>query len=171
MPEIPLFITGKEKNVYQLLNGTKYTVDYFQREYKWQPKNIIELLEDLSEKFLSHYDESHEWHQVERYGHYFLGSIVISRKDGKSFIVDGQQRLTSLTLLLIYLHNLQSKRSDQIPVENLIFSEKFGQKSFNLDIPERIPCLEAIWNHGLQGRQRARPPAQEGKNYRSTRHD
>lgn len=145
MTETPLFITGKEKNVHQLLNGTKYTVDYFQREYKWQPKNIIELLEDLSEKFLSHYDETHEWHQVERYGHYFLGSIVISRRDGKSFIVDGQQRLTSLTLLLIYLHNLQSKRSDSIPVENLIFSERFGQKSFNLDIPERISCMEAIF--------------------------
>ena len=39
------------------------------------------------------------------YGHYFLGSIIISDKDGQKFIIDGQQRLTTLTLLLIYLHH------------------------------------------------------------------
>ena len=40
---------------------------------------------------------------VGRYGHYFLGSVIISQKDGQNFIVDGQQRLTTLTLLLTYL--------------------------------------------------------------------
>lgn len=145
MNETTLYITGKEKNIHQLLNGTKYTIDYFQREYKWQPKNIVELIEDLSEKFFSFYDKSHEWHQVEGYGHYFLGSIVISRKQGKNFIVDGQQRLTSITLLLMYLYHLQMNRQDKVSVEELIFSEKFGQKSFNLDIPERTPCMDALF--------------------------
>jgi uncharacterized protein with ParB-like and HNH nuclease domain len=147
MNETPLYITGKEKNVHQLLSGVKYTIDYFQRDYKWQPKNVIELLEDLSEKFLSHYEQTHDWSQVERYGHYFLGSIVISRKEGKNFIVDGQQRLTTITLLLIYLNNLQADRDDRVSIENLIFSERFGQKSFNLDIPERIPCMNAIFSN------------------------
>src|SRR5262245_52966280 len=34
-----------------------------------------------------------------------LGPIIISDKDGQKFIIDGQQRLTTLTLLLIYLHH------------------------------------------------------------------
>ena len=38
---------------------------------------------------------------------YFLGAIIISKKDSANYIVDGQQRLTSLTLLLILLRNLQ----------------------------------------------------------------
>jgi uncharacterized protein with ParB-like and HNH nuclease domain len=32
--------------------------------------------------------------------HYFLGSIIINDKDDQKFIIDGQQRLTTLTLLL-----------------------------------------------------------------------
>ena len=59
--------------------------------------------------------------------------------------MDGQQRLTSLTLLLIYLRNLQQERSEQVNVDELIFSEKFGQKSFNLDVDERRPCMEALF--------------------------
>ena len=47
------------------------------------------------------------------YGHYFLGSIIVSDKDGQKFIIDGQQRLTTLTLLLIYLqHQLEDDRAE-----------------------------------------------------------
>ena len=48
----PLRITGREKTVRELLSGVKYTIDYYQREYKWQAKNITELLCDLTDKFL-----------------------------------------------------------------------------------------------------------------------
>jgi uncharacterized protein with ParB-like and HNH nuclease domain len=41
---------------------------------------------------------------VESYGHYFLGSIIISESDAKKFIIDGQQRLTTISLLLIRVH-------------------------------------------------------------------
>ena len=83
-----------------------------------------------------------------RYGQYFLGSIIISGKDNDRFIVDGQQRLTSLTLLLIYLNNLQRTRAaeETVEVTDLIFSIKFGTKSFNLDISERNACLQSLIN-------------------------
>jgi uncharacterized protein with ParB-like and HNH nuclease domain len=45
----------------------------------------------------------------ENYNNYYLGPFVVSSKDGKRSIIDGQQRLTSLTLFLIYLHNLQKE--------------------------------------------------------------
>jgi hypothetical protein len=82
---------------------------------------------------------------VAEYPHYFLGAIIISKKDGANFIVDGQQRLTSLSLLLILLRNLQRNRSDVVNVDELIVSEKYGQKSFNLDVDERNPCMEALF--------------------------
>ena len=34
------------------------------------------------------------------YDDYFLGSIIVSKRDNKNYLIDGQQRVTSLTLLL-----------------------------------------------------------------------
>jgi uncharacterized protein with ParB-like and HNH nuclease domain len=92
-------IEGSPTTLRKLLTGVKYTVHYYQREYRWGKKQMEELLEDLTSEFLEFYDESHPRKAVQDYGHYFLGSIVLTEKDRA--IIDGQQRLTSLTLLLI----------------------------------------------------------------------
>ncbi len=139
-------IDARSKSVRELLDGMKYTIDYYQREYKWETKQIVELLQDLEAKFLDNYNEVHERVQVEHYSHYFLGSIIICNRNGQKFIIDGQQRLTSLTLLLIYLHNLQKELDEHVDIRNLIFSEKYGKKSFNLDIAERTACVDALYN-------------------------
>jgi uncharacterized protein with ParB-like and HNH nuclease domain len=139
-------IQGKTRTVRELLSGAKYGIDYYQREYKWQTKQIVELVTDLTSSFLEDYQESNQRADVANYGHYFLGSIVISQRDNERLIVDGQQRMTSLTMLLLYLHNQQKGRDDAEPVEELIFSKKFGTKSFNLNIPERNDCMEALFD-------------------------
>jgi uncharacterized protein with ParB-like and HNH nuclease domain len=139
-------ILGKAKTIRELLKGVKYSIDYYQREYKWQEKQIRELIEDLSGKFLEDYQADHARKKVKEYGHYFLGSIIISSKDAASYIVDGQQRLTSLTLLLIYLRNLQRELPEQVNIDELIFSEQYGEKSFNLHVEERTPCMEALFD-------------------------
>lgn len=139
-------ILGKAKTVRELLKGVKYSIDYYQREYKWHDKQIRELVDDLTGKFLEEYDPGHERKRVADYPHYFLGSIIISKKESASYVVDGQQRLTSLTLLLTLLRTLQSGRADQVSVDELIVSEKYGQKSFNLHVDERTPCMEALFN-------------------------
>lgn len=139
-------IQAKTRSVRELLSDTKYGIDYYQREYKWQTKQIVELVSDLTSAFLEEYQPQHERKDVASYGHYFLGSIVISQPDEKKQIVDGQQRLTSLTLLLIYLHNIQKDRPDTVSIEKMIFSEEYGEKSFNLDIPERNECMNALFD-------------------------
>ena len=139
-------ILGEAKTVRQLLGSTKYGLDYYQREYKWQTKQVTELLEDLSAKFLDDYEDVHERSAVETYPHYFLGSIVLSRRDGRQLVIDGQQRLTTLSLLLIYLHNLQRDRPDAVKIDELIFSERFSRRSFNLDVDERVPAMDALFN-------------------------
>jgi len=140
-------IQGKARTVRELLKGARYAIDYYQREYRWGEKQILELLNDLSAKFLEGYDPSHAREEVEKYPHYFLGSIIISSKDSGRYIVDGQQRLTSLTLLLILLRNLQTERPDQVNIDDLIYSEKFGKKCFNLMVPEREACLMALFEN------------------------
>lgn len=134
------------KSVRDLLQGVKYSIDYYQREYKWQTKQVAELLDDLTGCFLEEHDDSNPREAVAGYRHYFLGSIVVSHKGGQKFLIDGQQRLTTLTLLLIYPHNIQREREDRVDVANMIFSVKFGKKSFNLDVPERQAVMEALFN-------------------------
>ena len=138
-------IHAEAKSVRALLKGVKYKIDYYQREYKWQTKQVVELIDDLTTHFLEDYQPEHERRRVAGYGCYFLGSIIVSKKDGTNYIVDGQQRLTTLTLLLIYLRNLQKGRSDVVVVDDLIYSERYGEKSFNLDVDERYDCMNALF--------------------------
>jgi hypothetical protein len=138
-------ILGKAKTIRELLSGAKYSIDYYQREYRWQTKQMTELIDDLSTKFLESYVEGDERGKVETYGHYFLGSIIISDRDGQKFIIDGQQRCTSLTLLLIYLHRNLEDEEEKGQMAELIFSRKHGKRSFNLDVPDRTPCMEALY--------------------------
>lgn len=138
-------IRGDAKSIRALLSGAKFSVDYYQREYRWGTKQITELLDDLGEKFLESHSPGDERSAVEGYGHYFLGSIIISDKEGRKFIIDGQQRLTSLTLLLMLLHQRLEDAEQKGQLAELIFSQKFGKRSFNLDVPERNACMEALF--------------------------
>ena len=74
-------ILGKAKTVRELLKGVKYSIDYYQREYKWRDKQIRELVDDLTGKFLEDYDPGHDRKRVADYPHYFLGSVIISKKE------------------------------------------------------------------------------------------
>lgn len=139
-------IDSHSKTIRELLANSKYELDYYQREYSWETKQIVELIDDLTTKFLSSYKKGDERTQVLNYGHYFLGSIVICNKDGQRFIIDGQQRLTTLTLLLIKLHHLLKDEDQKSQVAPLIFSLRLGEKSFNLDIRDREPVMEALYS-------------------------
>lgn len=139
-------ITGKARTINELLKDKKYSIDYYQREYKWQTKQVRELMEDLTGKFLEAFEVGHPRNKVANYPHYFLGSIIVSKKENASYIVDGQQRLTTLTLLLILLRNLQKGRTDQVNIDALIFSEQYGEKSFNIQVDERTQCMKALFD-------------------------
>ena len=140
-------VTPTYKTVQDLLKDEKFSIDDYQREYKWDKKQIEELISDLTSKFLSHYQPGHETKAVSGYDNYFLGSIIVSKRDGVNYLIDGQQRTTSLTLLLIYLyHRLKALGSNaRTKLESLIFSDDFGAYSFNLKILERTPVLKALF--------------------------
>lgn len=141
-------IHAKAKTVRELLDKVKYSIDYYQREYKWRKKQVSDLIEDLSIDFLEYYEPNHDRQEVEQYGHYFLGSIIINNKNEKKYIVDGQQRLTTITLLFIYLNHLQRVREDNVSLRELIFSEKYSKKSFNINIEERTECMKKLLEEG-----------------------
>lgn len=142
-------IQANSRRLFELLQN-KYIVDYFQREYKWEFKHIEQLLIDLEASFLSDYlieDEIQD--VVGKYNSYYLGPVVICEKGNIRSIVDGQQRLTSITLLLIYLNNLQKDSPDPEDITQLIFSKKGGRKSYNIEVPDRSEVLDALFKGEL----------------------
>jgi len=149
MSKIENKIEANDRSILEVLDKKKYTVDYFQREYSWEQKHIEQLVTDLASAFLANYEATHERTEVENYNTYYLGPFVLSEKDGQRSIIDGQQRLTSLTLFMIYLHNLQASLGLSENIESMIFSEKFGKKSFNITVEERVPCLQSLFDSGF----------------------
>ena len=138
-------IEGSPKNLKQLLQNTKYSIHYYQREYMWQTKQIEELIDDLTSEFLDCYKDGDSRMAVQDYGAYFMGSIVLAGRENA--IIDGQQRFSSLTLLLIYLNNRLKKIGQRYNmIETMIFSESFGTKSFNINVDTRYACMNAIYN-------------------------
>jgi uncharacterized protein with ParB-like and HNH nuclease domain len=143
-------IEAADTSINKLLKEQKFTIDYFQREYRWQEKHIKLLIEDLTTTFLKSYNTEHKRPEVANYQSYYLGPVVfsISPETGKKSIIDGQQRITSITLLLIYLNHLQSSNAQKVSIGELIFSEKYDEKSFNMSDEMREPCLKALFETG-----------------------
>jgi uncharacterized protein with ParB-like and HNH nuclease domain len=140
-------IQANARKLFELLQN-KYIVDYFQREYKWEYKHIEQLLVDLEASFQSNYDIGDTVQDINaKYNSYYLGPVVICEKGSIRSIVDGQQRLTSITLLLIYLHNLQKDSQDPEDIIPLIYSKKGGRKTYNIEVPDRTKILEALFNN------------------------
>lgn len=129
----------------------KFDVDFYQREYVWQRKHLEDLLSDLSTEFLKNWTEGDSPDKVRNYDPYFMGEIVLSLKEGeRSAIIDGQQRITTFTLILIYMLKTygdlpQFPRSD---IEKAIYSDDFGTPRFNLDIEQRKDCMLSLYQYG-----------------------
>lgn len=141
-------IIANDRTLSWVLEKKKYTVDYFQREYSWGQKHIEQLVSDLTTSFLNEYTEGDSREDGANYNNYYMGPFVISEKNGIRSIIDGQQRLTSLTLLLIYLNNLQKSLGQNEDIKDMIFSESRGVKSFNIQVEERTKCLQSLFNNG-----------------------
>lgn len=148
-----------------ILSGRKYTLDYFQREYRWGRKQIEQMIIDFQSTFEEFYDpDDHDTtEEVMDYGFYYMGCIICTGGSVKK-LIDGQQRLTSLTLLLIYLDNLQKKTitnvDERVSLDNMIYSNAFGKKSFNIDVEDRRACVQAL----LQSDETFTPQNESTKN-------
>lgn len=145
-------IEATDTSINKLLKDQKFYIDYFQREYRWEEKHIKTLIEDLTNTFLKSYKEGDKPQEVANYQNYYLGPVVFSvnPETAKKSIIDGQQRITSITLLLIYLNHQQKNFPDEekVAISELIFSVKHRVKSFNMTDENREECLKALFEEG-----------------------
>lgn len=95
-----------------LITGTKekFLIPEYQRPYAWTDDQVLTLFEDLVE-YTNNQNESS----------YFLGCIVsFSNENKEQEIIDGQQRITTLLLLLRAIHRKLQKMSDSKEKDNFI---------------------------------------------------
>ena len=83
------------------LMGQNFPIPHYQRGYRWENQEVTELLDDL-------------WafeNDAEPGDFYCLQPIVLQKNDEGNFdVLDGQQRLTTLYLILVYLENVNTVR-------------------------------------------------------------
>lgn len=135
-------IDGQGMSVAQVFED-RYVIDYFQREYKWEKKHIEQLLYDLDFAFHESYQDGDTIDDIPNYKPYFMGPYIVSRHHTMYSLIDGQQRLTSLTLLLIYIvKHFPDTRDD---LEKLIYKRSFKKESYNLNIEGRERGMDFLF--------------------------
>jgi len=109
-------IKNDKLNVESAFKNYFYVVPDYQREYIWEEKNVHQLLEDILEEFGENLESE-----------YFIGSIVVCKqKDGLMEVIDGQQRLTTLFLILCAFKKLLKNNSEVIEVlKPKLFEKRF----------------------------------------------
>lgn len=111
-------IQPDKQNINQTFANTRYHIDFYQRDYKWTEEPVRRLLDDVfyqfEETYKKHPDlEPNKENVNARYPWYYLNTYVTNTVGGQVFVVDGQQRLTTLTLILLKLRHLADKHGSK----------------------------------------------------------
>src|SRR5699024_3591346 len=98
-------LNAEEKSLYDVFSDEYlFTVPSVQRPYSWTEEESGDLLNDLLEYIEHHSIDEQNITLIEE--PYFLGSIVlVKKKDNHYEVLDGQQRLTTLTILLAVIRD------------------------------------------------------------------
>lgn len=92
-----------------IFSEDKYVIPLYQRGYAWEEKQIRQLIEDIDDI------EDNE-------SNYYIGSLIVYKRDNAYEVIDGQQRLTSLFILLNWLKlNNEMAKELEINLMNLSF--------------------------------------------------
>lgn len=111
-------------DISQLFSSSKYEIPIYQRNYSWGATEIEQLIEDIQDSDID----------------YYLGNLIVNQKDRNIFeVIDGQQRLTTLYLLVKYL-------GDGIPEGALYFEarEKSNRTLESIGIDDKSYIREEL---------------------------
>lgn len=120
-------ISGSEYPLSKIFSSDfDYEIPSYQRPYAWTVDQASELFDDLYDFYKNEQEEG-----------YFLGSIVLIKEEDKpkSEVIDGQQRLTTLTLLLAAL---TSKLSGNLRADFENYIREPGRPSQSLKPKPRL---------------------------------
>lgn len=159
-------IEVEERDLDYIFGQSKpYSLDVYQRDYRWSDekdyKIVSQLLLDIELRFennLKVYSKNKKTDLQSIYNDvnvnfkaYFLNTIMLNEQGGDIFIVDGQQRLTTLLLLFIKLYHLglnNNTNGMNIPKligEKIFEEDKAGRKHFKISNIDRNDIIRKIF--------------------------
>lgn len=124
-------ISGAEYPLSKIFSSDfDYVIPSYQRPYAWTVDQTSELFDDL-----------YDFYVCEKEDTYFLGSIVLIKEEGKPYseVIDGQQRLTTLTILLAAI---TSNLSDELRNDFENYIREPGRASQGLKPKPRLALRE-----------------------------
>lgn len=109
----------KELSVAELFQSGRYTIPIYQRNYAWGEPEVKQLIRDVL-------DTAERKHEDGANRYYYIGSLVVYRREGNDIYetIDGQQRHTTLGILLAVLKNAFQQKIDPIEYINLEFDSR-----------------------------------------------
>jgi hypothetical protein len=118
---MPLTFETKTLTVGELFSGSNvFRMPIFQRPYSWDEQTALELYDDI-------------YQASERSSGYFLGPLIVARSGGnKPFdVVDGQQRLVTLSVIFAILRDLASASDLQQELQELLWRTQRAARQLN----------------------------------------
>ena len=142
-------IIPDKQTVQSCLSKKTYFVDFYQREYIWSKTTVDILLRDIFYAFdisyNEHKDEEMTEEVLEEYNWYYMNVFITNRVNSKVYIVDGQQRLTTLTLIATKLYHLITDETLKDLLKDCIFTkDMFKGNVFCIDNEKRQDVMECI---------------------------
>jgi hypothetical protein len=135
------------QNLRELFESRVYTIDYYQREYSWPESDVRRLVNDLWSEFSKTWNPAAGRRRQLEVEPYFLGAFVYHEEtDRTRFLVDGQQRFTTLHLMFIILHRLAVE-----------YSEHSTARALNAMIEHHPPGSGAQFRIRIHADERERP--------------
>jgi uncharacterized protein with ParB-like and HNH nuclease domain len=147
-------IVPNNQTVEKCLKQRPYYIDFYQREYVWNKETVIVLLEDIFYSFELAYHE-HKGKDITadviaKYNWYYLNIYITNTINGKEYVVDGQQRLTTLCLIATRLYHFANE--DEEYFENVIDTlkdcilgkDKYKGNIFWIDNEKRGKVMEHL---------------------------
>ncbi len=126
-----------EKKLREIFDNSKYVVPLYQRNYAWRKDEIERLLQDVYEAYKNNPN-----------GNYFIGSLVVlKRQNGDLEVIDGQQRLTTLSLItkILGINKTPCLFYDSRPEVEEFFKEFYKNSDLDrIDYPQTIHLRNAI---------------------------
>ena len=110
-------------NIREFLSEGKYVIPIYQRNYDWGEREALQLLEDISDYAQKNKEQNKKQNEGQPY---YIGSAVVFLRTahGETYFetIDGQQRLTTLTILACLLKH--QKRADWFEKPNLSYDHR-----------------------------------------------
>lgn len=147
--KVTMFVESQKNTILSFDSGRVYNIPDFQREVRWDTDNVSVLIEDIKN------------------GPKFLGNIILTKHNEKKYsIIDGQQRITVLTMILNCIKYLHQKEIDIITpctltVESFSEFNKLMEEHFPEEKKSDITIIESdklkqiqkyfqLWNYILE---------------------